>query len=40
MENGFQKKVRAGKVVYGGHVPLEVIAEVLRTAGYTVVANG
>ena len=40
VEEGFQKKVRVGKVAYGGHVPLEVMAEVLRTAGYTVVANG
>ena len=40
VEVGFQKKVRVGKVAYGGHVPLEVMAEVLRTAGYIVVANG
>jgi hypothetical protein len=40
VEAGYEKKVRADKVAYGGHVPLEVMAEVLRTAGYTVVANG
>lgn len=40
VETGFEKKVRGGKVAYGGHVPLEVMAEVLRTAGYTVIANG
>ena len=40
VEAGFEKKVRVGKVSYGGHVPLEVMAEVLRTAGYSVVANG
>ena len=38
VEDGFQKKRRLGKVTYGGHVPLEAMTEVLRTAGYTVVA--
>jgi transposase len=40
VEDGFQKKIRVDKIAYGGHVPLEVMAEVLRTAGYSVVANG
>jgi len=40
VEEGFEKTVRVSKAVYGGHVPLEEMAEVLRSAGYTVVANG
>lgn len=40
VENGFEKTVRIRKVAFGGHVPLEEMAEVLRSAGYTVVANG
>jgi hypothetical protein len=40
VEDGFEKRVRLRKAVYGGHVPLEEMAEVLRSAGYTVVANG
>ncbi|MFZ1178749.1 MAG: hypothetical protein WAO15_21300 [Mycobacterium sp.] len=40
VEEGFEKKVRRCKVAYGGHVPLEEMADVLRSAGYTVVANG
>jgi len=40
VEEGFEKKVKRCKVAYGGHVPLEEMAEVLRSAGYTVVANG
>ncbi len=40
LEGGFEKKVRRCKAAYGGHVPLEEMAEVLRNAGYTVVANG
>ena len=40
VEEGFKKAVKRGKVAYGGHVPLEEMAEVLRSAGYTVVANG
>jgi transposase len=40
VEDGFQKKIRVDKIAYGGHVPLEVMAEVLRTAGYSVVVNG
>jgi transposase len=40
VEDGFEKMVGSCKVAYGGHVPLEEMAEVLRSAGYTVVANG
>ena len=40
VEEGFKKDVKRGKVAYGGHVRLEEMAEVLRSAGYTVVANG
>jgi transposase len=40
VEEGFEKKVGRHKVAYGGHVPLEIMAEVLRSAGYMVVANG
>ena len=40
VEEGFEKAVVSRKVAYGGHVPLEEMAEVLRSAGYTVVANG
>jgi len=40
VEEGFEKAVRCCKSAYGGHVPLEAMAEVLRSAGYTVVANG
>ena len=40
VEGGFSKTFRVRKVAYGGHVPLEEMAEVLRSAGYTVVANG
>jgi transposase len=39
VEDGFEKTVGRSKVAYGGHVPLEEMAEVLRSAGYTVV-NG
>jgi transposase len=39
VEDGFEKTVGRRKVAYGGHVPLEEMAEVLRSAGYTVV-NG
>jgi len=39
VEAGFEKKVRRCKVAYGGHVPLDVMAEVLRSAEYTVAAN-
>lgn len=38
---GSTRRLRLGGVAeYDGHVPLEVMVEVLRTAGYTVVANG
>jgi transposase len=40
VEGVFSKTFRVRKVAYGGHVPLEEMAEVLRSAGYTVVANG
>jgi transposase len=40
VEEGFEKTVRYRKVAYGEHVPLEQMAKVLRSAGYTVVANG
>lgn len=36
VEEGFEKTVRCRKVAYGGHVPLEMMAEVLRSAGYIV----
>ena len=42
VEEGFSKasEVRRMRVLYGSHVPLETMVEVLRNAGYTVVANG
>jgi hypothetical protein len=40
VEEGFSKAARKIGVAYAGHVPLEEMAEVLRNAGYTVVANG
>jgi transposase len=40
VEEGFEKTARLRKATYCGHVPLEEMAEVLRSAGYTVVANG
>lgn len=40
VEEGFEKTVSLRKAGYHGHVPLEEMAEVLRSAGYTVVANG
>jgi len=39
VEEGFEKTFRRRKTVYGGHVPLEVMAEVLRSAGYVVVSG-
>jgi transposase len=36
VEDGFEKTVRSGKVVYRGHVPLEEMVAVLRSAGYLV----
>ena len=36
VEEGFEKSVRAGKAVYSGHVPLEEMVAVLRSAGYVV----
>jgi len=36
VEEGFEKTVRSVKPRYGGHVPLEEMAEVLRNAGYIV----
>ncbi len=40
VEEGFSKTAVKARSSYAGHVPLEVMAEVLRNAGYTVVANG
>ena len=40
VEDGFEKSAIVCKAGYCGHVPLEEMAEVLRSAGYTVVANG
>lgn len=40
VEEGFSKAIAKAKFSYAGHVPLEEMAEVLRNAGYTVVANG
>jgi transposase len=39
VEEGFEKAVNCRKSVYGGHVPLEVMAEVLRSAGYLVISG-
>jgi transposase len=36
VEEGFEKTARISKAAYGGHVPLEEMAEVLRSAGYIV----
>ena len=36
VEDSFEKSVVSHRVVYGGHVPLEELAEVLRSAGYVV----
>ena len=36
VEKGFEKTVKCPKAAYGGHVPLEEMAEVLRSAGYVV----
>jgi transposase len=36
VEEGFEKVVRTGRAVYAGHVPLEEMAEILRSAGYVV----
>jgi transposase len=36
VEEGFEKSVRAGKAVYAGHVPLDDMVAVLRSAGYVV----
>ena len=38
VEDGFEKSLIAGKRAYAGHVPLEEMAEILRTAGYVVLA--
>ncbi len=40
VEAGFSKDAVKMRASYAGHVPLEEMAEVLRNAGYTVVANG
>jgi transposase len=40
VEEGFEKTVISREVAYAGHVPLEEMAVVLRSAGYIVVANG
>jgi transposase len=39
VEEGFSKVAFKLKQSYRGHVPLETMAEVLRNAGYTVIAN-
>jgi len=36
VEEGFEKTVRCRKATYARHVPLEEMAEVLRSAGYMV----
>ena len=36
VEEGFEKSSMIRKRVFGGHVPLEVLAEVLRSAGYVI----
>ena len=36
VEGGFEKTVRCRRGTYGGHVPLEEMADVLRSAGYIV----
>ena len=36
VEGGFEKTVRNMKAVYRGHVPLEQMAEILRSAGFVV----
>jgi len=36
VEEGFEKTVRNMKAVYRGHVPLEQMAEILRSAGFVV----
>ena len=36
VEEGFEKTIRNMKAVYCGHVPLDEMAEVLRSAGYVV----
>jgi hypothetical protein len=40
VEDGFEKTARFSKAAWGGHVPLEEMAEVLRTAGYVVRSPG
>lgn len=39
VEEGFSKAALRASASYKGHVPLEDMVEVLRTAGYTVIAN-
>jgi len=36
VEEGFEKPIRDMKAVYCGHVPLDEMAEILRSAGYVV----
>ena len=36
VEEGFEKRLGVGRGIYAGHVPLEEMAEVLRSAGYVV----
>jgi transposase len=36
VEEGFEKRLRGGRAVYSGHVPLEDMVAVLRCAGYVV----
>jgi len=36
VEEGFEKRLRSRKAVYTGHVPLEEMVVVLRSAGYAV----
>jgi transposase len=39
VEETFKKTVRKTKVAYGGHLPLEEMARILRSAGYAVVKD-
>jgi transposase len=40
VEEGYSKVALKVRASYSGHVPLEAMVEILRNAGYTVVANG
>jgi transposase len=39
VEEAFEKSVRRVKAAYSGHVPLEEMAEILRSAGYVVLSG-